>query len=150
MSVYIEGKPAEYWLRRTHMKSFDSHISFFSWDFIFAEGDTIRDKYHNLYETIETIIAITKSEDDKEHFESYIMGKNGIIGGITTVFGYEEKVDFQPKYEQMDEVIYCGHLKAEKSPGFHVYEDKDAPEDKILIHTRKKISILNIFNYPMK
>jgi len=148
MTVYIEGKPAEYWLRRMKMKSFDSHISFFSWDFVFAEGDSLLEKYQNLYETIDSIVSITRADND----ESYIIGKNELISAITTVIGYGEKINFQPRYEEMGEVLYCGYIKTEnsKKPGFDIYEDKNAPEDKILIHTNNKISILNIFNYPIK
>lgn len=132
------------------MKTFNDHLSFYAWDFAHAEGDTIREKYLKLYELIDISCCVRSGKDDSPYI---ITNKElaSVFVVLETLKLHKKKIVFEPKYEKLDnDILYHGRIYTENSnikSGFEIYEDPNAPHDKILICTEKGISLLYIFNY---
>jgi hypothetical protein len=132
------------------MKSFYEHIEFFSWDFVFAEGDTIKEKYVTLYKTLDSIVAFTRAKEDKP----YIIGNFEIISALVVLDGMDigqgRKIifEFSKQENTVEDVLHYGHVHS-GIRGFEVYQDHTAPKNQILICGKDKLSILNLFNYPI-
>jgi hypothetical protein len=114
---------------------------------------TIREKYTNLFELIDTVVRITK---DKTPITPYIVTNMPILSALIVLdkmpLKYGRTICFDFQKESIGDVVHYGYIQALDSKiesGFDVHLDKNAPNDQILVQTAKKLSIIKVYNYPL-
>src|SRR5574343_169843 len=74
----------------------------YAWDFVFSEGDTIKDKYRNLVEILYTLCV-------RKDGEALVIANKELSSVIEV--SYFEKEEFIPEYKELDGMIYVGEIK---------------------------------------
>lgn len=120
-----------------------------AWDFIFSNGDTIKDKMFDLFSKVSVLCV--RSEVDKMPTS---VSCNKEMCAALTVSAVRDNIEFINKYEKLENgLMWAGQIK--KSCGsngyctdFDLYEDPQMEKDEIIICIGNQTSVLKIFNYP--
>lgn len=121
-----------------------SHSAVHAWDFIFCEGDSIREKFQSLHEIIR--VKCVRGVNSKK--VALMVGSGDIPALLTTC----EKIDdFVPAFEERGEITYLGELRHECGgngyiSGYHLYRDDQLPKDELLVSCGGEVSLVKLFN----
>lgn len=118
----------------------------FAWDFIFSEGDTIKDKYQRLYSIVSTS-CVRKNESTEI---ALVIGSK-IASSFIAVCHDDTRMI--PKYEERDDIIYVGDFYRDcggngYNTNFHLYQDDKLSDEEIIVALGDKVSLIKLFNCP--
>ena len=114
------------------------------WDFVLSEGDTISEKFENLYENICTF-CLHKTELNP----AMVWVNKEIASTLITLH-----VSYKPIYETLDneQVFLAEFTKNCGENGcctdFNLYQDIQCPKDEIKIQQDNELTIIKINNFP--
>ena len=116
----------------------------YAWDFVLAEGDTIKEKFENLYGHVRTF-CLHSNESKKEVF--VVTAKE--LGSLVV---YVKPDELTPKYEQLDnDIMFIAEVKRScgdngYNTNFQLFEDKKFAEDEVLICNGNEVTVIKVFN----
>src|SRR4051812_32397588 len=102
----------------------------YAWDFILCEGDTLREKYTNLYEIVRTRCLRQIAKNTK----AFVVCEASLcIGLVTTLVE-----GFTPKYEKIGDLTYVGDFSQTCGgngyhTGFQLYEDNRLKDELLVV-----------------
>lgn len=119
----------------------------YAYDFVFSEGDTVKEKSEHLYEMISTL-CVRKTESGKVEVRA------GREIGRLLIVAADMFRHLTPKYEvQEDKSVFGGHIKRNCGSNgycsdFDLYIGGQQTRDEILVRGIEEDKVVKIFNYP--
>lgn len=116
----------------------------YAFDFILCDGDTIRDKYNKLNESLYTLCSTDNNT------ETAIVLVNEVIAGF--IFLCHDDNTWIIKNQKCNDVNYFGDFRRKINENdyqivFRLYYVENLREDEIIVAVGDKVSMLKLFNY---
>lgn len=121
----------------------------YAWDFVFSNGDTIKDKMFDLFSKVSVLCVRSVANQIQTNVSC-----NKEMCAALTVSVVRDNIEFINKYEKLENGrMWAGQIKKScENNGyctdFDLYEDPRMEKDEITICIGKQTNVLKIFNYP--